>query len=174
MKKICIFCSSSDNLDKKYSDAAKALVGGLCKKGYAVVSGGSYRGTMGVVADTAKECGGVHIGVMPEYMAGYLYDSLSEVIWTPTMGARKQEMRKDTDALIALPGGIGTLDELIEAQVLIKLKKYSGRLILLNIHGFYEPFRSLLEHYVSENMLTPADKDIVEFFDTPEAILETL
>lgn len=161
-------------MDKKYSDAAKVLVSGLCKKGYAVVSGGSYRGTMGVVADTVKECGGHHIGVMPEYMAGYLYDGLDEVIWTPTMGERKREMRKDTDALIALPGGIGTLDELIEAQVLIKLKKYPGRLILLNFNGFFEPLRALLEHYVSENMLTPGDRDIAEFFDTPEAILETL
>ena len=174
MDKIAVFCSSSNNLDPKYSIAAKQLTEGLCRKGYAVVSGGSFRGTMGVVADTVKACGGYHKGVLPEFMTTLVYDGLDEVVWTPSMALRKEEMRKDTVAAIALPGGIGTLDELIETHVLIKLGQYRGRLILLNTDGFYEPFKALLDHYVVTNMLTRADRALVEFFDTPAELLATL
>lgn len=173
MKTVAIFCSSSSQIDPKYSRAANTLVQGLCEKGYGIVSGGSFRGTMGVVADAAKASGGYHKGVLPRFMAGLVYDGLSDTVWTPTMSVRKEEMRKGTIAAIALPGGIGTLDELIETQVLIKLGQYKGRLILLNCDGFFEPFRALLNHYVAENMLTPEDMAIVEFIDTPEAILST-
>lgn len=174
MKEIVIFCSSSNSLDPKYGVAAKELVEGICQKGYAVVSGGSFRGTMGVVADTVKACGGYHKGVLPEFMTKLVYDGLNEVVWTPSMALRKEEMRKDTVAAIALPGGIGTLDELIETHVLIKLGQYHGRLILLNTDGFYKPFKALLDHYVATNMLTPADRALVEFFDTPVDLLTTL
>ena len=174
MDKITIFCSASEHLDKKYESAARRVVEGLCRKGYAIVSGGSFRGTMGVVADTVRREGGFHKGVMPEFMAGFLYDALSETVWSPSMALRKQEMRKDTVAAIALPGGTGTLDELIETQVLIKMGQYKGRLIVLNYDGFYEPLRALLNHYVAENMLTPHDRDLVEFIDTPEDLLDTL
>ena len=174
MKKIVIFCSSSNSLDPKYTVVAKQLTEGLCRKGYAVVSGGSFRGTMGVVADTVKACGGYHKGVLPEFMAGLEYDGLEETVWKPTMALRKEEMRKDTVAAIALPGGIGTLDELIETHVLIKLGQYRGRLILLNTDGFYEPFKALLDHYVATNMLSPADRALIEFFDTPAELLASL
>ncbi|MBR4233395.1 MAG: TIGR00730 family Rossman fold protein [Bacteroidales bacterium] len=173
MKKIVIFCSSSEGIDPRYTAAAGELVEGLCRKGYGIVSGGSFRGTMGVVADTVKACGGYHKGVLPAFMTGLVYDGLSETLWTPTMAERKQEMRRDTVAAIALPGGIGTLDELIETHVLIKLKQYHGRLILLNTAGFYEPFKALLDHYVATKMLTPADRSLIEFFDTPEQLLAT-
>lgn len=171
MKRIAIFCSSSSQLDGKYASAARTLVEGLCRKGYAIVSGGSFRGTMGVVSDTVKATGGYHKGVLPEFMSGLEYDGLDETVWTKTMALRKQEMRKDTEAVIALPGGIGTLDELIETHVLIKLGQYKGRLILLNFNGFYEPFKALLDHYVAENMLTAADRDLIEFYDTPQETL---
>ena len=174
MKTIAIFCSASDTLDGKYTAPARDLVEGLCRKGYGIVSGGSFRGTMGVVSDTVKAEGGYHKGVMPGFMDKFIYDGLSETVWTPTMSVRKEEMRKDTVAAIALPGGIGTLDELIETYVLIKLGQYHGRLLLLNSDGFYEPFRALLDHYVTENMLTVRDRGIIEFFDTPEALLATL
>ena len=174
METIAIFCSSREGLDPKYEKAAKELVEGLCKKGYGIVSGGSFCGTMGVVSDTAKACGGHHKGVLPEFLASYVYEGIDEMVWTPTMAARKEEIRSGTKAAIALPGGIGTLDELIETQVLIKLGQYKGRLILLNTDGFYAPFRALLDHYVSEHMLSPADRSIVEFFATPAELLATL
>ena len=174
METIAVFCSASDKLDPKYAEAARELVSGLCRKGYGIVSGGSWRGTMGVVSDTARDCGGHHKGVLPDFLASFVYDGLDQTVWTPTMAARKEEIRSGTKAAIALPGGIGTLDELIETQVLIKLGQYHGRLILLDTDGFYAPFRALLDHYVCEHMLSPADRSIVEFFATPAELLATL
>ena len=173
MKKIAVFCSSSENINPDYTAAAREVVGGLCRKGYGIVSGGSYRGTMGTVSDAVKAAEGYHKGVLPEFMLTFVYDGLSEVVWTKTMAERKEEMRRDTVAVIALPGGIGTLDELIETHVLKKLKQYNGRIIALNMGGFYEPFKVLLDHYVSERMLTPADRNLIEFYATPEDLLKT-
>lgn len=173
MKKIAIFCSSSENINPEYTAAARLVVEGLCRKAYGIVSGGSYRGTMGTVSDAAKAAGGYHKGVLPEFMLTFVYDGLSEVVWTKTMSERKEEMRRDTVAVIALPGGTGTLDELIETHVLRKLRQYDGRIIVLNTGGFYKPFKALLDHYVSEHMLTPEDRDLIEFHDTPEALLGT-
>ena len=172
MRKIAIFCASSEDIREEYTLAAREVVIGLCKKGYGIVSGGTIKGTMGVVADAAKACGGYHKGILPEFMKPLAHDGLTDVVWTDTMSRRKEEMRKDTVAVIALPGGIGTLDELIETQVLIKLKQYDGRLILLNVNGFYEPFSMLLDHYVSENMLAPKDRDIAEFVDSAESLID--
>ena len=90
------------------------------------------------------------------------------------MALRKEEMRRDTVAAIALPGGIGTLDEIIETHVLRKLERYSGRVIVLNLNGFFEPFLALLDHYVATGMLTPEDRRLVESFDTVEALLATM
>jgi len=173
MKKIAVFCSSSENIKPEYTAAARQVVEGLCRKGYGIVSGGSYRGTMGTVSDAAKAAGGYHKGVLPQFMLTFVHDGLSEVVWTKTMAERKEEMRRGTVAVIALPGGTGTLDELIETHVLRKLKQYDGRIIALNACGFYEPFKSLLGHYVSEHMLTPEDRDLIEFYATPEELLKT-
>ena len=87
------------------------------------------------------------------------------------MSQRKEEMRRDTVAAIALPGGIGTLDELIETHVLKKLAKYNGRVIVLNLNGFFKPFLALLDHYVATGMLTKADRALVESFDTVEDLI---
>ena len=171
MKKVVIFCSSSEGLPVSFRENAASVVSGLCGKGYGIVSGGSFRGTMGVVSDTVVRCGGYHKGVLPRFMSSLEYDKLSELVWTDTMADRKEEMRKDTVAVIALPGGIGTLDELIETLVLRKLGRYPGRVILLNPDGFFKPFLALLDHYVATGMLTPADRGLIECFDSPEALL---
>ena len=128
---------------------------------------------MNVVSQTVARCGGYHKGVLPHFMKDVAFPGLSEVVWTDTMSERKEEMRKDTVAAIALPGGIGTLDELIETHVLVKLQQYDGRVIVLNIGCFFNPFLQLLDHYVATGMLTPEDRRLVESFDTVEFLLET-
>jgi len=174
MEKIVLFCSASKDAPKPFNEAAAALVEGLCGKGYGIVSGGTTLGTMGVVSDTVVRCKGFHKGVLPRFMEKFAYPALSETVWTDTMSERKEEMRRDTVAAIALPGGIGTLDELIETQVLIKLKCYSGRLIVLNLDGFFAPFLALLDHYVATGMLTQHDRNLVECFDSVDSLLATL
>ena len=174
MKKIVFFCSASDQCPKEYNENAAKVVEALCEKGYGIVSGGTVLGTMGVISNTVAKCGGYHKGVLPRFMQGLDFPGLSEVIWTDTMSERKEEMRRDTVAAVALPGGIGTLDELIETHVLVKLRQYHGRVIVLNLGGFFNPFLALLDHYVATGMLTHKDRQLVESYDTAEALLETL
>jgi uncharacterized protein (TIGR00730 family) len=107
-------------------------------------------------------------------MKQYVYPDLSEVIWTDTMAERKTLLREGTTAVVALPGGIGTLDEVIETYALLHLKQYDGRIFLLNHEGFYEPLRALLQHYVDMKMLSPETFARIEILETPEAILEAL
>jgi hypothetical protein len=173
MKNIVFFCSASKDCPKEYNDSAAKVVAALCEKGYGIVSGGTCLGTMGVISNTVASCGGYHKGVLPRFMRDVAFPGLSEVVWTDTMSERKEEMRRGTVAAIALPGGIGTLDELIETHVLVKLRKYPGRVIVLNTGGFFGPFLSLLDHYVATGMLTPEDRQLVESYDTEEALLET-
>jgi hypothetical protein len=174
MKKIVFFCSASDKCAKEYNDNAAKVVEALCEKGYGIVSGGTVLGTMGVISNTVAKCGGYHKGVLPRFMQGLDFPGLSEVVWTDTMSERKEEMRRDTVAAVALPGGIGTLDELIETHVLVKLRQYHGRVIVLNLGGFFNPFLALLDHYVETGMLTPKDRNLVEAFNTPEELLASL
>ena len=172
--KIAVFCSASYTIDPKYNKVAREFVRAASLRGYGIVSGGTIKGTMGEISEELRDCGGWHLGVIPRFMKQYVYPELSEVIWTDTMAERKTLLREGTAAVVALPGGIGTLDEVIETYALLHLKQYDGRIFLLNHEGFYEPLRALLQHYVDVNMLSPETFARIEILDTPEAILEAL
>jgi uncharacterized protein (TIGR00730 family) len=139
-----------------------------------VVSGGTIKGTMGEISDELVECGGYHKGVIPCFMEQYVYPQLSELVWTDTMAERKTLMREGTSAVVALPGGVGTLDELIETVALVHLKKYDGKVAVLNHEGFYEPLRNLLDHYLETRMMPLSTREKVIFADTVEELLEML
>ena len=173
-RKAVVFCSASGDIDPKYNEAAREVVRALHSYGWTLVSGGSFRGTMGVIADEMKRLGGKHIGVLPRFMAGLEYDGLTELLWSDTMADRKERMRQGTEAAIALPGGIGTLDELIETHVLAKLGRYGGKVYALNVDGFFDPFKALLDHYVATGMLEPRDRALLVFADTPAELAEYL
>ena len=129
---------------------------------------------MGVVSETVLKCGGYHKGVLPRFMEPLAFDGLSETVFTDTMSSRKEEMRRDTVAAIALAGGIGTLDEIIETLVLKKLGPYNGRVIVLNIDGFFNPLMALLDHYVATGMMTKADRDLMECFNDEQSLIRSL
>ena len=173
-KKIAVYCSASFEIDPKYNKVAREFVRAASLRGYGVVSGGTIKGTMGEISDELRLCGGYHLGVIPRFMEQYVYPDLSEAIWTDTMAERKSLLRKDTCAVVALPGGVGTLDEVIEVLALVHLKQYFGKIFLLNHEGFYEPLRNLLQHYVDTKMLSEATMEKVIFAQTPEEILEEL
>ncbi len=168
---VTVFCSASYTIDPKYNEAARETVHALHRLGWTVVSGGVVKGTMGVIAEASAACGGRHVGVLPRFMAPLAHPALSEAVWTDTMSARKERMREVADAVIALPGGIGTLDELIETLVLRKLGRWHGRLFALNIDGFYDPFITLLDHYVATEMLDPASRALIAF---PRSVAELI
>ncbi len=172
--KIAVYCSASFEIDPKFNKVAREFVRAASLRGYGIVSGGTVKGTMGEISDELHACGGYHLGVIPRFMDHYVYPDLSEVIRTDTMAERKALLRKDTCAVVALPGGIGTLDEVIEVLALVHLKQYSGKIFLLNHEGFYEPLRSLLRHYVDMKMMTEETFSKVMFADTPDVILNTL
>lgn len=165
-RKIVIYCSASYDIDEKYNQAAREVTRVACSLGYTIVSGGAVKGTMGAVGDEAARCGGRHIGVLPRFMEQYKFPGLDKVIWTDTMDERKERLREGTCAAVALPGGIGTLDELIGTLTLAKLEKYTGKIFALNLDGFYEPLKSLLDHYVETGMLDTRSRELIEFPDT--------
>lgn len=174
MKKIAVFCSASSEIDPKYNKVAREFVRAASLRGYGIVTGGTVKGTMGEVSDELHAIGGYHKGVIPRFMKQFVYPDLSELVWTDTMAERKTILREDTYAVVALPGGTGTLDELIETVALVHLKQYFGKITVLNHDGFYEPLKALLDHYVAAGMMTKETRGKVLFADTAEQLLEML
>lgn len=172
--KIAVFCSASFEIDPKYNKVARDFVRAASLRGYGIVSGGTIKGTMGEISDELHACGGYHLGVIPRFMEQYVYPDLTEVIWTDTMAQRKTFLREGTCAVVALPGGIGTLDEVIETFALVHLKQYFGKIFILDHEGFYEPLRLLLRHYVDTKMMTEETMSKIIFAQTPDEILDAL
>ena len=172
--KIAVFCSASFEIDPKYNKVARDFVRAASLRGYGIVSGGTIKGTLGEISDELRDCGGYHLGVIPRFMEQYVYPDLTEVIWTDTMAQRKTLLREGTCAVVALPGGIGTLDEVIETFALVHLKQYFGKIFILNHEGFYEPLRLLLRHYVDTKMMTEETMSKIIFAQTPDEILDAL
>lgn len=172
--KIAVFCSASFEIDPKYNKVARDFVRAASLRGYSIVSGGTIKGTMGEISDELHACGGYHLGVIPRFMEQYVYPDLTEVIWTDTMAQRKTLLREGTCAVVALPGGIGTLDEVIETFALVHLKQYFGKIFILNHEGFYEPLRLLLRHYVDTKMMTEETMSKIIFAQTTDEILDAL
>lgn len=174
MKKIAVFCSASSEIDPKYNKVAREFVRAASLRGYGIVTGGTVKGTMGEVSDELHAIGGYHKGVIPRFMKQFVYPDLSELVWTDTMAERKTILREDTCAVVALPGGTGTLDELVETVALVHLKQYFGKITVLNHDGFYEPLKALLDHYVAAGMMTKETRGKVLFADTAEQLIEML
>lgn len=170
-KKVAIFCAASVKIDEKYNDAAREVVRALHALNYTIVSGGGKVGTMGAITSESVKLGGRHIAVIPEFMKGLENPNLEEVIWTPSMAVRKEVMRENACAAIALPGGIGTVDEIIETHTLKKLHKWEGGLFALNVYGFWDPFIALLDHFVETATLDPQDRDLIRFPRTVEELI---
>lgn len=153
---------------------ARDFVRAASSRGYGIVTGGTIKGTMGVISNEMRDNGGYHLGVIPRFMSQYVYPELSEVKWTETMAERKTLLREGTCAVVALPGGIGTLDELIETFALIHLKQYDGKIMVLDHKGFYQPLKALLDHYVGCGMLSCETMAKLHFAKTAEELLDLL
>lgn len=173
-KRLLIYCSASYTIDPKYNDAARQIVDAACSLGYTIVSGGTVKGTMGVIAEEVVKVGGKHVGVIPRFMDTLVYPEMTETIWTDTMSERKEKMRQGATACLALPGGVGTLDELMETLTLAKLDQYSGKVIAYNMDGFYEPLKDLLDHYVRTEMLDEKSRALITFPSTIEELVKEL
>ena len=129
---------------------------------------------MGHVCDEALEHGVRVIGVLPRFMKGFEHPRLTECLWTDRMSERKDVMREGTCLAIALPGGIGTLDEIAETYCLAKLGRYPGRVVAFNMNGFYDPFKLQLDRYVERGMMDEASRALMHFPETVEELKNLL
>lgn len=173
-RKAVIYCSAAFDIDPRFNEMAREIVRALCGLGYDIVSGGTIKGTMEVVASTAADCGAGVIGILPKFMKGLEHPRLTTLVWTDTMSERKEAMREGTCLAVALPGGIGTMDELLETLTLAKLHKYSGKVVAVNLFGFYDTLKALLDHFVATGMLDKESRELISFPQTVEEFLEAV
>ena len=155
--RICVYCASSRSCDREYHRAAHRLGTLLARQSWSVVYGGGAYGSMGALADGAIAGGGKITGVIPNFMKEleWAHGGLSELRVVEDMRTRKHLMLSDSDAVVALPGGSGTLEELFEAITLKRLGIYLNTIILVNMRGFYDPLLELLERCIRERFMDP-------------------
>jgi len=174
--RICVFAASSSRIDSKYGDAASELGLLLAKAKIEVIYGGGGIGLMGKFADAILVNGGRITGVIPSFMndEGWGHPAVHEMIVTTDMGERKKNMFARAEAVVALPGGVGTLEELTEAITLKQLGLFRGPVIILNTLNFYKSFIEFLDHMIAEQFLRYEHKEIWEVADTPEEVIIAL
>lgn len=155
MKKICVFCGSSTGKNPVYSSLAVSLGEYLARNSVSLVYGGGDIGLMGLLSTTVMKCGGYVTGIIPELISSQIpHKNISELIVVKTMHERKALMYSMSDAFICLPGGIGTLEELLEVFTWLQLGYHSKPVLLLNINGFYNNLIRQFELMVEEGFLS--------------------
>jgi TIGR00730 family protein len=174
--KVCIFAASSSRIDEDYRTAASELGMLLAKSGIEVIYGGGGIGLMGKLADAVLENGGKITGVIPSFMKkeGWGHNGLTDMIITSGMSERKNKMFALCDAVVALPGGVGTLEELTEAITLKQLSLLDGPIIILNTLGYYNSLLGFIDHMIAHNFMRFEHKGIWEVVDTPEDVITAL
>lgn len=161
-KLLCVYCSSSDRLDPKYTAATEQLGHELVAHGYGLVYGGGKTGLMGAVARAVKSRGGHVVGVIPEFMKAreLAYDEADELVTVVTMRERKLLMEARADAFVALPGGFGTLEEIMEILTLRQLDVVKKPCVFFNQDGFYDDLIKLFEKMLAEKFFKASNMDL--------------
>ncbi|MDZ4740425.1 MAG: TIGR00730 family Rossman fold protein [Alphaproteobacteria bacterium] len=138
---VCVFCGSSEGSDPAYSQAAKALGRHIAEAKAKLIYGGASIGLMGDVARAALDAGGEVIGIIPQFLRAREIElsSLTELVITPNMHERKERMHSQSDAFVVLPGGLGTLEEVLEAMTWAQLGLHKKPIVFVNIKGFWDP-----------------------------------
>jgi uncharacterized protein (TIGR00730 family) len=156
LEKVCVYCASSRKADGVYFEEAKKLGVILAKNSITLVYGGGAVGSMGNIADGALSENGKVIGIIPKFMADleWAHKGLTELHIVQSMHERKHLMLQDVDAAIALPGGCGTLEELMEAITWKRLGIFTKPIIIVNTKGFFDNLVKLLEHSISEKFMS--------------------
>jgi len=152
---ICVYCGSSEGGSPAYVEAARILGAAMAEAGIGLVYGGGSIGLMGTLARTVLERGGAVTGIIPRFLLSRegLIEGLTETIITADMHERKMLMFERADAFVALPGGIGTLEELVEQMTWAQLGRHEKPVLLANVEGFWQAFIRLLEHMRQEGFI---------------------
>jgi len=175
MKRICVYCGSSPGAQSSYMEMAKLLGHALVEKKYDLVYGGADRGLMGQVADTVIHAGGVVIGVIPESFARKVsHKKLTELHIVESMHERKTMMFNLSDAFIALPGGFGTLEEVLEILTWRQLGFHKKPCGLINVDGYFNPLSLFLDNAVTEGFVKLEHRNMLLESESPEDMLRQM
>jgi uncharacterized protein (TIGR00730 family) len=173
---ICVFCGSASGASEQYAAAAQEFARAAARRGIRVVYGGASVGLMGVLADTVLAEGGEIIGVIPGALLEreIAHRGLSELRVVETMHERKAMMAQLADAFVALPGGLGTFEELFEVWTWGQLGLHSKPYGLFNAAGYYDPLIAFLDHACEEGFVRPAQRTMLAVDDDPNELLDLL
>jgi uncharacterized protein (TIGR00730 family) len=175
LHRVCVYCASSRQSNPVFRDAAERVGSALAAGGLTVVYGGGAVGSMGALADGALAAGGQVIGVLPRFMQdlewGHLRIALRVV---QDMHERKRTMLELSQAVVALPGGCGTWEELLEAMAWKRLGLWNGPIVILNQDGFYDPLVDLLERAIQERFMDPRHGTMWSLARSPEEVVPAM
>lgn len=176
LRRVCVFCGSKHGVRPEYTEAARAMGAALAAAGIDLVYGGGRVGLMGEVADAVLDAGGEVIGVIPHHMSDreIAHYGLTDLRIVGSMHERKTLMYELSDGFVALPGGLGTLEELFEITTWSQLGLHAKPTGLLDVDGFYGPLVVFLDRLVSEGFVAERHRRLLRVADTPAAILDRL
>ncbi|HJD11466.1 TIGR00730 family Rossman fold protein [Bacteroides gallinaceum] len=174
IKNICVYCASSPQIAPVYFKAAERLGYLLAEKGINLIDGAGKVGLMGCLNNTVLAAGGTVTGVIPRFMVerGWHHSGLTQLVETETMHERKSLMARMSDAVIALPGGCGTMEELLEVITWKQLGLYLKPIVVLNIQGFYNPLIEMLEKAIGQQFMRREHESLWQVAFTPEEAVE--
>ncbi|HEU0153641.1 MAG TPA: TIGR00730 family Rossman fold protein [Arenimonas sp.] len=174
--RVCVYAASSTQVAPAYHAAARQLGETLAANGCSVVYGGGSHGLMGALADGALSKGGEVIGILPKFMADleWGHPGLTRLELVEDMRERKHKLLTGSDAVVALPGGCGTLEELFEAITLKRLGIYFSPILLLNQDGFYAPLQAFMQQVIDQKFMNPEHHAMWSLVDRVEDILPTI
>ena len=173
LKTVSVYCASSDLIDNIYIKETERLGVLLGQRGLHIINGAGNKGLMRVITDAVLSAGGTVTGVIPQFMVerGLLHQNLTTVIETQTMHERKKIMADLSDAVIALPGGYGTLEELLEIITWRQLGIYHHPIIIFNLNNYYDPLLEMLKHTLTEKFVREEHAHLWHVAKTPEEVI---
>lgn len=176
ISRVCVFCGSSMGSKPEYRHVAEELGRALVERGWGLVYGGGSIGLMGAVADAVLQAGGEVIGVIPEMLAikELLHTGVTQMHVVPNMHVRKALMAESSEAFIALPGGYGTFEELLEVITWSQLGIHGKPIGLLNVSGFYDRLIALFDHAIEEGFIRPEQRRLIVVSDDPRDLLDQI
>lgn len=174
--RICVYCASSEHCDRIYHDAASALGRALAEAGCTIVYGGGAVGLMGSLANGALAAGGDVIGIIPRFMTEieWQHPGLASLEVVEDMRERKHRLLTGSDAVVALPGGCGTLEEMFEALTLKRLGLYFNPIVLVNTNGFYAPLQQFMEQMIEQRFMNPQHRQMWTLVDIVGEVLPAI
>ncbi|HST19032.1 MAG TPA: TIGR00730 family Rossman fold protein [Gaiellaceae bacterium] len=176
MERVCVFCGASSGRVPAYADAARSFGDAAARRGLGLVFGGGRVGLMGAVADAALAAGGEVIGVIPQNLVDreLAHEGVTRLEIVESLHERKARMAELADAFVALPGGFGTLDELLEQLTWSQLGLHASPVGLLDVEGYWRPLIALARHATEEGFVRESDLAAIAVADDAEALLDRL